>query len=53
MQIYRGYAAFYPAVYAQATRRSDEKLGRDFHRGRRDARFTDRHQLAILDVSFH
>lgn len=37
MQIYRGYPAFYPVVYAQATRRNDEKLGRDFHRGRRDA----------------
>jgi len=53
MQIYRGYPAFYPVVYAQAMRRGDEKLGRDFHRGRRGARFADRRRSTVLNASFH
>lgn len=53
MQIYRGYPAFYPVVYAQAMRRGDEKLGRDFHRGRHGARFADRRRSTVLDASFH
>lgn len=47
-------ALFYPLyIYTRAMRRGDEKLDRDFHRERRDARFADRRRSTALDASFH